>query len=144
MAEKNPLFFHMKEICKELGQEKIASIHKKNILLDWLPIVLTPTLFLWLAAYLINSDFSLFWFFCLIMQGFVMQAFGLMAHELFTHRKVAGGLTYFFDLLFCAPFLRKPAFYQEFHLCHHNYLNTPNDPERHEMKRLGADLLYRR
>ena len=52
MAEKNPLFFHMKEICKELGQEKIASIHKKNILLDWLPIVLTPSLFLWLAAFL--------------------------------------------------------------------------------------------
>ena len=55
-----------------------------------------------------------------------MQAFGLFAHDAFTHRKLGGKKTS--DLFCTIPYFRLPTQYYDLQK-HHRHLNTPDDPE---------------
>lgn len=122
-----------KELIDCIGEKKYQQLHESNRFLDIMAVILIPTVFfvfMWLLATL---SFSILWLIIFILQGFMLQIFGLAAHELFTHRKVLGEkLSYVCSLFYMLPITMLPSDYYHFHMKHHRYLNTDQDAEEYK------------
>ncbi|KTC94726.1 fatty acid desaturase family protein [Legionella erythra] len=118
------------EINKEIGQEKIKNLHKPIFIFDLFAVIGIPTIFLLNIYYLGIYPISFIWLMVLIFQAFLIQIFQLAAHELFTHRKVLGNnLSYYVSFIYFLPLFLSPTLYRKFHMLHHRYSNTADDPE---------------
>lgn len=122
-----------KELINCIGEQKYQQLHQANSLLDIMAVILIPTVFfvfMWLLA---TISFGVIWLIIFILQGFVLQIFGLAAHELFTHRKVLGEKpSYICSLFYMLPITMLPSEYYHFHMKHHRYLNTDQDAEAYK------------
>jgi hypothetical protein len=43
------------------------------------------------------------WLFALVLQGFLIQTFGYVVHDLFIHRRIGGRASYYIGVLFEVP-----------------------------------------
>ena len=126
------------DIKAQIGVEGIKALHKQKPWLDWSMFALITVLFFSLMFALNKLPAGLLWVSFLIAQGFVMQGFGLFAHDAFSHRRVGGkALSYIGDLLSTIPYFRLPTLFYCLHLRHHKYLNEDKDPEVQVIEAIG-------
>ena len=144
VMRRKELFSHLVGIRQVIGNKNVAKIHKTSFWKDIIPVIMLPALFGYFAYLLCVLPYSFLWFVVLGLQGFLIQSFGLAAHELFTHRKIFGSYSYYFDLLFSIPLFRRPSYYRKYHIFHHRSLNTQNDPELQEINHLGGNIRWKR
>lgn len=113
-----------------LGVECIKELHAPSKVVDLLFLIGLPALFAALAAALAWLDFGWLWVGCLVLQGFVLMAFGFAGHELM-HRGVVRNkrVQRFFSLLFMVPLYRSPTQFDHWHARHHVSLGTADDSE---------------
>jgi fatty acid desaturase len=121
-----------KALLDVLGPEAIARLHRGSPLLDWAAIVVLPALFVTGAMALATWHLGLVWGLCFVLQGFVIQAFGYVVHDLFVHRRVGGGAGYYIGAVFELVITFRRTWYALYHLDHHAHMNTPDDPEAYK------------
>lgn len=126
------------EASRGIGKEAFNKLHQNKPLIDWFFFLTITTLLFSLAYALFRLPFGVTWIICLTAQGFVMQAFGLFAHDAFTHRKLGGKkISYYCDLFCTIPYFRLPTQYYDMHIKHHRHLNTTDDPEIQILRSMG-------
>ena len=119
-----------KELEEQIGKERLRELHQSNRFLDLVAVIGIPLIFAFNIYFLGTHTFGIAWVLVLILQGFVLQVFGLAGHELFTHRKVLGNkLSYIVSLGYFLPLTILPSHYSYFHMAHHRYLNSDQDAE---------------
>lgn len=144
-SPKQPAYWKARELMsQELGNDTIKQLHRCNRRLDaasaMLPILLAILNFHLLA----QVSIGIIWLLLLVVQGWLFATFGLIAHELFTHRKVLGSrLSYLASFVFYFPIGFIPTAYYDVHMRHHRYLNTENDTEMITIENIG-DAPYTR
>lgn len=136
---EQPAYWKARELMsRELGNDTIKQLHRRNKRLDIAAAIL-PILLAALNFYLLNRvSVRILWLCLLIFQGWLLATLGLIAHELFTHRKVFGErLSYLTSFIFYFPIGFIPTAYYDVHMQHHRYLNTEKDTEVIAIKSLG-------
>lgn len=115
-----------------LGPAVIAGLHRACPALDWAAVVALPALFVADAIALAAWPVGLAWGLCFVLQGFVIQTFGYVVHDLFVHRRVGGVAGYFIGALFELVITFRRTWYALYHLDHHGHMNTADDPEAYK------------
>jgi fatty acid desaturase len=142
-----PVITNLKhELTEYLGKDTIRQLNTPNYFFDIGIIILLPILFFSVAYGLSVLPFGFIWILLLITQGFILESFFLLSHEMFIHRNFGGNtFSYIASLIAMIPTLTSPTAYKEVHLLHHYYLNTEKDPEvialRRHSDNLGIRLL---
>lgn len=134
-----------REIRDRIGQERLKALHKPNRWLDYGALIVVPGLFLLFAWILATQPFGVLWVVVLVLQGFLLQIFALMNHDLLMHRAVLPRpLNYLVSLLLMIPAHLSPTRYRYGHNAHHRYLGGDGDSELFKMDidTRGKRLLY--
>ncbi len=122
------------ELTARLGHETIAELNRSKPLLDLGVLVVIFSSFFIVAYLLAHLKLGFLWLMLLLLQGFILQIFGLCTHDMFTHRGLGGPkLAYLGSLLCMLPIGLSPTAYKEVHLRHHFYLNTEQDTEEYKL-----------
>ncbi|MFQ5846020.1 MAG: fatty acid desaturase family protein [Planctomycetota bacterium] len=117
-----------KAIVAAIGDAEIRRLHRPNALYDAVSVVGLWGLFGLLIYLLGTLPIGVAWAACLVLQGFVIMAFGYVMHEHFVHRLV-GGRRFSSVMGFLAGFVahQLKTFYAHTHREHH--LHTGVDPD---------------
>lgn len=119
-----------------LGPEFIAAVHKPIPFLDYggvlvLIVLLTSNFFV--VQLVLDSQLQAKFLLCIgltLVQGWLITICGLLAHDLFVHRRgKLSGLDYGFAVLLFLPLLTSISQYRVGHLRHHHSIGTELDTE---------------
>lgn len=113
-----------------LGTERIRELHRANIWYDVGLLLALPTVFVVLLVALSRLHFGAVWCACLVIQGFVLMAFGLAAHEQMHRRMLPGAMGRVAGLALFVPLYRSPTQFAFWHGRHHTHLGTAHDSEQ--------------
>jgi fatty acid desaturase len=117
-------------IWERLGKDRIQELHRENRLYDYTAVASAFGSFSALVACLATLPFGPLWFICLILQGFVLQIFALINHDLIMHRLVLPQpWAYRLSLMLTIPVHLSPTRYYYGHTAHHKYLGRDGDSE---------------
>jgi fatty acid desaturase len=72
------------------------------------------------------------WWSLLVLQGFILQMFGYVVHDLFVHRSVGGRVGYYIGAILELPITMRRTWYAHYHTDHHDVMNTKEDPEAYK------------
>jgi fatty acid desaturase len=128
-------------IQASLGPLAIAEFHRPIPLLDWAVVTALPLIFAANALALATME-GWAWVSVLLLQGFIIQMFGYVVHDLFVHRRVGGRGGYYLGAVYELPIAVRRTWYAHYHLDHHAAMNADDDPEAYKqdldtrMKRL--------
>lgn len=130
-------------IARELGAERLARLHDANTPLDMLAIFGSIALFLLLAWELATgSVHDALWWAALVVQGGLILAMSIVAHDVFVHRKLLPQrLRWVLAQVLTWPAQLRSSLFESKHLTHHRELGTDGDPEFY---RRGLDTAVRR
>lgn len=124
-------------IAAELGAERLAALHKPNLLLDAVSIIGGLGLFVFLAAQLATGSFrDPLWWLALFLQGNLILVLAYIHHDAVVHRKLLPPpLRWVLASLLTWPAQMRASLYEQQHLKHHRTLGTPEDTEsyKHEI-----------
>jgi fatty acid desaturase len=133
-----------KDLILFLGKDIVRELHKPNFFFDAAAMIIMPALF-FLVFYLLSITASwILWIALLFLQGFILQAFFLLSHEMFIHRGVGGiRFSYIASLIAMVPLITSPTAYKEVHFRHHYFLNTEKDSEVITLRKFPDNLFIR-
>lgn len=133
-------------IAKELGPQKLAELHRPNLVLDVGAMLVCVALFLGLAFELgTGSIRDLSWWLCLVIQGNLILILAYQNHDAFVHRKLfAPRLRWVLSAILVWPSQLRASVYEEKHLLHHRALGTGDDSElyKHSINTRLRRFLY--
>ena len=118
-------------LLEALGRKAIADFHRSIPLLDWVVVVVLPTVF-FINAFALATWTGLPWLALLVVQGATIQLFGYAVHDLFIHRRLGGDLGYYVAALFELPITFRRTWHALYHIDHHEAMNTDADPEAYK------------
>ena len=120
------------EVRRFLGPQAIEALHRPVPWLDRSLIVGLPLASLAIVWGCFQID-SWGWLMVMaIMQGIVLQWFGLFNHEYFVHRKVGGKWGHLLSMLFTAPIQLSATRYADAHWAHHERVASEDDAEAYK------------
>lgn len=121
-------------IAAELGRERLAALHRPNLLLDVVSIVGALALFVVLAWQLgTGSARDPLWWVYLFVQGNLVLILAYIHHDAFVHRKMLPRpLRWIVASMLTWPSQMRAGAYEQQHLLHHRALGTGQDSERYK------------
>lgn len=122
-------------ISQALGRDTIAALHRSRPGLDALAVFGSIGLFGLNLHLLASLPFGLTWVLLFVLQGFLLQSFGLVSHDLFVHRRIWGDRgSWLASLVLTLPRLSLPTGYEQAHLAHHRWIGTEQDTEAYKQQ----------
>nr|WP_298168877.1 fatty acid desaturase [uncultured Pseudomonas sp.] len=122
-------------ISQALGRDTIAALHRSRPGLDALAVFGSIGLFGLNLHLLASLPFGLTWILLFVLQGFLLQSFGLVSHDLFVHRRIWGERgSWLASLVLTLPRLSLPTGYEQAHLAHHRWIGTEQDTEAYKQQ----------
>lgn len=122
-------------ISQALGRDTIAALHRSRPGLDALAVFGSIGLFGLNLHLLASLPFGLIWVLFFVLQGFLLQSFGLVSHDLFVHRRIWGERgSWLASLVLTLPRLSLPTGYEQAHLAHHRWIGTEQDTEAYKQQ----------
>lgn len=116
-----------------VGAETFRRLHRQSRVLDTLTIVGALGLFCTVALLLGRLPIGPVWLALFVLQGFVLQWFALVSHDLFVHRRVGGEFwSWIGSIVFTVPRYSLPTGYEQAHLSHHRNIGTSLDTEAYK------------
>lgn len=128
-----------------VGAETFRRLHRESRPLDALTVIGALGLFVTVALLLGHLPFGAAWLALFILQGFVLQWFALVSHDLFVHRRVGGEFwSWIGSIVFTVPRYSLPTGYEQAHLSHHRNIGTVLDTEayKQDLDTRGKRLLF--
>jgi fatty acid desaturase len=123
-----------RELARELGADELRRLHRPNRLCDAAALVGVPGAALLLGWALWRLPFGVAWVAALVAQGFVLQLFAFLSHDLFLHRRLGGErIAAIGSALFLTPVTIVASAYKDVHLRHHAHVNQPDDTEAYKL-----------
>ena len=122
-------------ISQALGRDTIAALHRPRPGLDALAVFGSIGLFGLNLHLLASLPVGLTWVLLFVLQGFLLQSFGLVSHDLFVHRRIWGDRgSWLASLVLTLPRLSLPTGYEQAHLAHHRWIGTEQDTEAYKQQ----------
>ena len=140
-ADANPVYLRHKAemdrvrrtLRNAVGTETFRRLHRESRLLDALTVIGALGIFVTVALLLARLPLGPIWLALFILQGFVLQWFALVSHDLFVHRKAAGEFwSWIGSIVFTVPRYSLPTGYEQAHLSHHRNIGTVLDTEAYK------------
>lgn len=123
-----------RELARELGSDELRRLHRPNRFYDAAALIAVPGAFGLLGWALWRLPFGVAWVAALVAQGFVLQLFAFLSHDLFLHRRLGGErLAALGSAAFLTPVTIVAAAYKDVHLRHHAHVNEPDDTEAYKL-----------
>jgi fatty acid desaturase len=118
-------------IVAELGTQRLAELHRGNLMLDQLANHGAPALFVLCAIELATGTVrEPLWWLSLVVQGDLVLVMAFINHDAFVHRKLLPPrLRWVLSSILVWPSLMRPLAYEHLHLTHHRALGTEGDSE---------------
>jgi fatty acid desaturase len=144
LIKNNSVSTIRQELNSYLGPAEIIRAHKPVLWLDYSVVALAVLAFIanFFLLHALVSESVLVAIFVSIFQGWLVTIFGLLAHDLFVHRRSRlNFIDRLLGILLFLPLLFPFTLYQAGHLRHHRSLGTKDDTERYKQ---GLNTRFRR
>lgn len=130
-------------ISKELGPERLATLHRQIPVLDLAAVFGSIVAFALLAWQLAVRELAdPLWWIALFVQGNLVVVMSIINHDVFVHRKfLPVPVRWVVSSILVAPAMLRGSLYESRHLTHHRALGTKDDTET---LNLGINTVFRR
>jgi fatty acid desaturase len=152
-AAANPVYLkhkaqmdHVRRTLRDaVGAETFRRLNRPLPWLDALTVFGLLAIFAAVMTGLARVAFGPLWLALFVFQGFVLQWFLLVSHDLFVHRGSGGEFwSWIGSIILTAPRFSLPTGYEQAHLSHHRNIGTTLDTEayKQDLDSRGRRLLF--